>query len=208
MADSPSRGERTCQAILAAAYALFLEHGYHATSMRQIAQRAGLALGGIYNHFESKEQIFETVLLEKHPYRRVVEILKAAPGDSLEQFAHEAARAMLAELGDRPDLLKLAFIELSEFQGKHVARLAQIVFPEIAPLLQRFKDRKNELRDLPMPVVIVAFIGAFLSYFLINNLIAPAANAFTLEEAALDQVIDVILHGLLNPIKSRSDMSQ
>jgi len=51
--DAPTKGETTRLTIEDAAVELFMEHGYHATSMRQIAERAGLALGGIYNHFAS-----------------------------------------------------------------------------------------------------------------------------------------------------------
>ena len=40
-----SKGEASQQRIVEAAYALFLEQGYHGTSMRQIAERAGLTMG-------------------------------------------------------------------------------------------------------------------------------------------------------------------
>ena len=56
--DKLKKGEVTRLAIEDAALELYMEHGYHATSMRQIADQAGLALGGIYNHFKSKEEIF------------------------------------------------------------------------------------------------------------------------------------------------------
>ena len=58
--DTLTKGERTRQTIEEAAYELFLENGYSATSMRQIAERAELALGGIYNHFSGKEEILST----------------------------------------------------------------------------------------------------------------------------------------------------
>jgi AcrR family transcriptional regulator len=198
MKNSLSKGERTSQVILEAAYALFLENGFHATSMRQIAQRAGLALGGIYNHFENKEQIFKTVLIEKHPYQQVLQILKAAPGDSIEQFAQNAARTMIVELGKRPEFLKLAFIELSEFKGKHATLLSQIIYPEIYPLLQRFKNRENRLRELPLQAILFSFLGTILSYFMINNIIAPT-SAFGLENVALEQYIDIFLYGVVSP---------
>ncbi len=42
-----SKGELTRASILEGAYQLFLQQGYHGTSMRQIAEEAGIALGGI-----------------------------------------------------------------------------------------------------------------------------------------------------------------
>ena len=57
--EKQTKGEATRLAIEDAAIELFMEQGYHATSMRQIAKRAELALGGIYNHFASKDEIFE-----------------------------------------------------------------------------------------------------------------------------------------------------
>ena len=129
MPDPLSKGERTSQAIVDAAYHLFVEQGFHGTSMRQIARRAGITVGGIYNHFEGKEQIFEQVLLQKHPYRRVLAILEATPAANVEEFARSAANAITAELGSRPEFLNLAFIELSEFRGKHVSQVFQAIFP-------------------------------------------------------------------------------
>ena len=198
MSDNLSKGERTSQAILAAAYSLFLEQGFHATSMRQIARRSGLALGGIYNHFESKEQIFEIVLLEKHPYHQVLQILRDAPGDSLEEFIRNAARTISTEMGRRPDILKLAFIELNEFKARHVPILARTIFPEFYPLLQRFQKQSHELRDLPQPILLVSFLGTIVAYLMVMNFGAPA-GVFQPAGDELDHFIDIFLHGVLNP---------
>ena len=43
--EKQTKGEVTRLAIEDAALSLFMEQGYHATSMRQIAENAGLALG-------------------------------------------------------------------------------------------------------------------------------------------------------------------
>ena len=198
-----SKGERTSQAILEAAYLLFLEQGFHATSMRQIAKRAGLALGGIYNHFESKEQIFETVLLEKHPYRQVLQILQNTPGESMEHLAQNAACTMMAEMGKRPGFIKLGFIELSEFKGKHISTIFQIIFPEIYPLFQRLEEQESELRDIPLQIIFLSFLGTFFSYFMITNLVIPTGGIAP-EEVALEQFIDIFLHGVLNPNQPQS----
>lgn len=198
MTDSLSKGERTSQAIVEAAYSLFVEQGFHATSMRQIAQRARVTLGGIYNHFSSKEQIFDQVLLEKHPYRQVLEILQSAPGETMEAFAHNAARTVVAELGNRPDFLKLAFIELTEFKGKHAPRLFQIIFPQFLPLLQRFNGVQSQLRDLPPQVILLSLLGMFFSYYLTESVINPDGSLPS-EPGAMDRYIDIFLHGILKP---------
>ena len=56
------KGELTRSAIVEAAHQLFTTQGYHGTSMRQIANNAGIALGGIYNHFANKEILYCAVL--------------------------------------------------------------------------------------------------------------------------------------------------
>src|SRR5262249_4914872 len=40
-----------------AAANLFLNDGYHSTSVREIAQKAGLSVGSVFNYFTSKEEI-------------------------------------------------------------------------------------------------------------------------------------------------------
>lgn len=51
--------------ILRTSLKLFSEQGYHGSTMRQIAQRAGLSLGLAYRYFESKESILEGII-ESH----------------------------------------------------------------------------------------------------------------------------------------------
>jgi AcrR family transcriptional regulator len=50
-----SRGKR--DALVAAALELFGQHGYEATGIEAIAARAGIAVGGFYQHFASKRQL-------------------------------------------------------------------------------------------------------------------------------------------------------
>ena len=89
-----SKGERTRQAVITAAHQLFVEKGFAGTSMRDISERAGLALGGIYNHFPTKESIFSEVLIAKHPFNQVFPLLVAAPGESVEEFVPSAAKSL------------------------------------------------------------------------------------------------------------------
>ena len=57
-----TKGERTATRILDVAEDLFARHGYEGTSLRQIAEGAGLREPGLYNHFSSKQGLYEAVL--------------------------------------------------------------------------------------------------------------------------------------------------
>ena len=50
-------GEDTRQRILAVSGELFVEQGYDATSLREIAERLGVTKAALYYHFSSKDQI-------------------------------------------------------------------------------------------------------------------------------------------------------
>jgi len=93
--EKPTKGEVTRSAIEDAAIELFMEQGYHATSMRQIAERAELALGGIYNHFKSKDEIFEAIIVDKHPYKRILPLIQDVEGNTAEEFLNNAAHVII-----------------------------------------------------------------------------------------------------------------
>jgi AcrR family transcriptional regulator len=64
-----SKGEQTRSVILEIALELFSERGYEETTMRAIAEKAGVALGNTYYYFRSKEhliQAFYERLQERH----------------------------------------------------------------------------------------------------------------------------------------------
>ena len=54
-----TRGEQTRAAIAAAAQELFLERGYDRTTMRAVADRAGVSIGNAYYYFASKEHLVQ-----------------------------------------------------------------------------------------------------------------------------------------------------
>ena len=194
-AASP-KGERTRQLIVDTAHRLFVEQGFAATSMRQIADQSGLALGGIYNHFPNKEAIFEEVILGRHPFHQVLPLLKAAPGDTVEEFVRNAAKSMVAELGRRPDFVKLLFVELVEFEGRNIPKMFNVVYPEILPLVKRFMNRKGELRNISPLILFRAFLGLFFSYYMTEFMLANTPMIIG-QKNSLDTFVDIFLHGVL-----------
>jgi AcrR family transcriptional regulator len=191
-----SRGTRTKIEIITAAHKLFLEHGYHGTSMRQIATSSGSALGGIYNHFDSKEQIFAAVLDTYHPYHEILPILHNAQGETVEDFVRDAADSMLSSLERRPDFLNLMFIEIVEFDQKHLPDMFDHFFPEIMNLVESFAEREGKIRSIPLPIVIRAFIGMTFAYYL-SEKILKSYMPLALKEDAREYLIDIFLHGII-----------
>ena len=195
--ENLTKGEATRLAIEDAAFQLFMDQGYHATSMRQIADKAKLALGGIYNHFSSKEEIFAAILLDRHPYKHVLPIVLAAEGDTAEELIRNAARALVTELGSRPELLKLIFIELVEFNGKHITGLINEIAPRIIPMFEKIVYVRKNLRKIPPPVLVRSFLGMFFAFYVTEFLIKDSVVGQWMPKNSFDLFVDIYLHGVI-----------
>jgi AcrR family transcriptional regulator len=195
-----SKSETARTAIIEAAYSVFLEKGYHGASMRQIAERAGVALGGIYNHFAGKEDIFAAVLDAYHPYRRILPVLDKAAGETIEEFVHDAARQIKNEIvGAELKILPLAFIEIVEFQGRHLARLAEKIMPNMLDFVRRFGERRGKLRGFPAPIMLRTLFAVFIGYS-ITEVILKYLPAFPdTGPDSLTGMVDIYLHGIIDP---------
>jgi AcrR family transcriptional regulator len=84
------RREQTRQELISAAEACFVSQGFHASSVDQVAERAGYTKGAVYSNFAAKEDLFFAVY-----ERRVEQVLtEVAPG--LRQLGAERAFDELA----------------------------------------------------------------------------------------------------------------
>ena len=83
------------ETILNAAIMCFLENGYHQTGVRDIAKRAGVSLGNLYNHFPGKHGVLvEIAALERAELGTFLEILAGPDTASsiLEKFVNAYGR--------------------------------------------------------------------------------------------------------------------
>ncbi|HSL29434.1 MAG TPA: TetR/AcrR family transcriptional regulator [Anaerolineales bacterium] len=191
------KGDLTRLAIEDAAIELFMQQGYHATSMRQIADNAGLALGGIYNHFRSKEEIFEAIVIDKHPYKKLLPAMLAADGKTLEEFFKNAFHLFVSELGNRPEYLNLMFIELVEFKGKHGALLLREIAPRVLPVIERVIKGRKGLRVRNPALLMRSFVGMILSYVISDMMISNSVISKLMPKNIEDAYFDIFLHGIL-----------
>lgn len=112
-------------AILSAALDEFEARGYRETSMDRIAASAGVSKRTVYNHFRSKEQLFEAIAAEliervqevsQRPYDPAQPLkaqLEAIGGQVLDMLASPSfltlARVTLAELIRSPELARRTY---------------------------------------------------------------------------------------------------
>lgn len=122
--DAPrrtKRGEATLRKLLEAAEAVFAELGYHEASIVKITERAGIGLGTFYLYFDSKQTIFEALVIDLN--RRVRHSMAEAMQDTTSRL--EAERA--------------GFAAFFRFTAEHpalyrVVREAELVSPEVLHL--------------------------------------------------------------------------
>ncbi len=196
--DKPeTKGERTRAALIEASYHLFLSRGYHGTSMRDIANTTGIALGGIYNHFATKEDIFLAMLVERHPFINIVPALQAACGETVEELVSDAAARMIAALGQSQDMLGLMLVEQVEFNGKHISQLIKQYYPGLKEFVERLNKVRGPLRPIPPPVLLRAFIGLFFSYYMTERLIVERQPPKHPHHGDFAYFVKIFLHGVL-----------
>jgi len=93
----PLRSSDTSGRILSHAMRIFLEKGYHGTSIDNITQAAGLTKGALYWHFESKEALLKKIIeeFEKLFLDGLIEAVEKVKGDTVDKiekyFSYNAA---------------------------------------------------------------------------------------------------------------------
>jgi AcrR family transcriptional regulator len=150
------RRERTREELLTAAEACFVTRGFHATSVDQVAERAGYTKGAVYSNFAAKEDLFFAV------YERRVEhvLTEVVPG--LRQAGAEHAFDWLAtatiERRDRDDGWLAVFIEFWAHVLRHPElrdRFAAIHARLLEPLAEAVQQLANH-RGLALPADLTA----------------------------------------------------
>jgi AcrR family transcriptional regulator len=200
MTPETQKGAQTRFQIMRTAYTLFLSQGFHATSMRQISKQAGIALGGIYNHFATKEEIYKAVFDEHHPYHDILPRLLNAKGETLDALTREMARIMIEALRNQPDLIKLMFVEIVEFKCVNLTELLQSLLPQVLPFIQNiYREFATEMRPIPPLILMRAFFGLFFSFYMTDTILGGNLNLpKEFHENDEEEFVNIFLYGILN----------
>ncbi|MEU7811776.1 TetR/AcrR family transcriptional regulator [Pseudonocardia sp. NPDC049154] len=120
--------DRTLPDVLDAALDVFVRYGYHGTTVRAIATKAGLSVPGLYHHYRSKQEILAT-------------LLRTSNEDVMAR-----SRAALADAGDDPRERFTALVENIVLYMTHRRRLAHAA-REIHALDEPYRSQHVALRD-------------------------------------------------------------
>ena len=194
----------TRAAILQAAYDSFLENGYHGSSMRDIARRAGLTVAAAYNHFKNKEQMYVAVLHAHQPYNHVLPALANSKVETVEAFVKSTARLVTSALAREPGLIRLVLIEIVEFKSKHIPKLFHDILPQSLAVVRSASKLKGRLRSLPPAVLLRSFLGLVVSYYITEQVIWKNSPP-SMRADCLDDFIDIYLHGVIAPTPAATE---
>lgn len=143
---------------------VFAERGYEATSVEEIADRAGISKPIVYEHFGGKEGLYAVIVDREVEYivnRIVAAISAGSPRERLER----AAMAFLTYVKKRPDgfAMLLRDTPASKQRGEMPALLYDIADRVSAIFTEQFRKAGYDAKTAPIYahalVGMVAFVG-------------------------------------------------
>ncbi|MER7828792.1 TetR/AcrR family transcriptional regulator [Streptomyces sp. NPDC095602] len=139
--------------LLVAAVDAFAERGYHATTTRDIASRAGMSPAALYIHYKTKEELLHRISRIGHD--KALEILHEAadgPGTAAERLA-AAVRSFVRWHAERHTTARVVQYELDALTPEHRAEIVALRRETDAAVRRIINDgvaaREFDVPDVP-----------------------------------------------------------
>lgn len=191
------------QELLAAALDLFVENGYAATRLEDIAKCAGVSKGTLYLYFSSKEELFRAVVRENllPLIGEAEQELEQYQGSSTDLFRDfmlawwerigdtklsGISKLMMSEAGNFPEIARFYHTEIIS-RGKAI----------ISRLLER-GIASGEFRNVPVVDTTQIVLAPVLMLMLWKHFFSTCQIEPISSREYLESFIDVFLHGLLS----------
>ncbi|MCR9097624.1 MAG: TetR/AcrR family transcriptional regulator [bacterium] len=148
--------------ILDTAIQVFAEKGYPDTRISDIAKRAEIAYGLVYHYFKNKEEILDTIFMER--WGEFIASVRAIAGDDgpVEDKLRSIAEVILSAHRSRPEWVKILIFEIRRSQRmldrERMEGIAEL-FEAIAGILRDGQARGELRRDLDPEVACYIFVG-------------------------------------------------
>ncbi len=184
--------------ILDAAVRVFARQGFHTCRVSDIADEAGVAYGLVYHYFQSKDQVLDTLFLERWDVLleaiATVDRRRGLPRDKL----HAVAGFIVDSYRHDPELMKVIIVEVTRaansFGASHLGRITE-AYGLIRGIVEHAQRRGEFRRDITAEFAAMAFYGAIEQVLTgwIFGLLDEGEAAY---ERAKDQIVETICGGL------------
>ena len=204
------KSEASVEAVLDAGLELFSTQGFRTTTLRQIADRAGLSVGNIYHHFPNKHAIYQR-LIDRY-WQRLVDpdlplnrvFARANFPADLEAMAAAIEQVVTANAAH----ILLIYVDVIEFQGEHIRAFYEGMAERFAAAYgKHFAERRGagDFGDAdPMVAVMVATRWLFY-FFTVEKCFNVPLHLGMTPKQAVDGFIRLLRYGLLPRSASRRD---
>lgn len=193
MATQDTRSATTVARILAAARTLFLARSFAEVTTDLIARAANVTKGGLYHHFQSKEQLYIAMMLGDLEEKRVLFSRAVAMRGTCRERLARLTRDFL-ELPDEPrELIRLVRRDINIFRGadrERLVRAYQRALPEPVEAIIRDGIAAGELAPADPRLLSWSFVA------LVEIVIGTyAVRVLGDAEARLDHVLRLFFEG-------------
>jgi TetR/AcrR family transcriptional regulator len=195
--------------LLEAALALFVEKGFAATRVEEVASRAGVSKGTLFLYFPSKEELFKAVVRENIAGRfpEWNEELTRFEGNSAE-LLHYCMQSWWERIGmtDASGITKLVMSESGMFPEIASFYRQEVIGPGHALLrrvLQRGIDR-GEFRALDLDYAVYSLIAPMIFLLMWKHAMAPCTpHSQQIDPVSfIDHQVSLLLQGMSVPSHS------
>jgi TetR/AcrR family fatty acid metabolism transcriptional regulator len=149
--------------ILDAAVRVFARQGFHACRVSDIADEAGVAYGLVYHYFASKDEILDTLFLER--WQVMLQLIREVDGDTIP--VREKLLAIASFIIDSyrhdPDLMKVIIVEVTRaansFGNTHIATIRE-AYELIGGMITKAQQQGVFKDEIDARFAAMAFYGA------------------------------------------------
>ena len=186
------------QLILDAAVRVFARQGFHTCRVSDIADEAGVAYGLVYHYFSSKEEILDTLFLER--WGLMLDAI--AEADRRERSPRDKLMAIAAFIIDSyrhdPDVMKVIIVEVTRaantFGRTHLGQI-QEAYGQIAAIVARAQREGAFRPEIDPDFAALAFYGLIEQVLTTWIFDAEPVDEQELEQAK-GRIVDTICRGL------------
>lgn len=207
--NQQQRSEKSRTQIVEAALKLFSHQGYRGTSIREIADLAGVSTGNVYHQFPDKETLFNELLDDYWKALAAPDfpLNKALAEGSFPDDLEALGRAARESVRRHRAHVALIYVDVVEFEGRHIRKF----YSDMARRYEAFIDShpgraalQKKLRPGVSPVSAVMLATRLLLHYFAVELVFGVPNHFGKDsDTVLREFADILSYGMLTDRRGR-----